>query len=282
MRIALAIICHQRQAELEVALASAAAEVFDEVVVADMASAPALTVPEGVRLVRSERNLGVAGGRNRLVAETTADVVVFMDDDAVLAPGARERVAARFAGDPRLGLVAFRIERPEGIERWEQPFRPGFAIPDAPTPCAYFVGAGHAVRRSAYLEAGGYDERLFYATQEQDLAFKLLRCGWQLEYDPAVRVEHRPSPKGRAPASNLPAMLLHDRLLVTRTHLPAPVAALHSTIWAGLTLRDAARVGGLGHWRRGLGAGLRAPVDRRPLAWRTVREVHRRGGRALY
>jgi GT2 family glycosyltransferase len=280
--LALLIICHDRQAELEHALASVAPQGFDEVIVADMASSTPLHVPEGVRLVRSERNLGVAGGRNLLVGESDADVVVFLDDDAVLAAGAGDRLRERLSAPDAAALVAFRITRPDGEERWEQPFRFGRPVPAAATPCSYFVGAGHAIRRSAFLEVGGYDDRLFYATQELDLSFKLMKAGHELVYDPAIEVEHRPSERGRAPRTNLPAMLLHDRLLVLRAHLPWPAVVPHALAWGALTLRQAVGLRGAGIWWRGLGAGLRAPVVRRPLTVKQSIEVHRRGGRLLY
>lgn len=280
--VGLAIICHQRPAELAVALRSAEGQGFDEILVADMASEPALTVPDGVRPLRSERNLGVSGGRNRLVAESTTDVVVFLDDDAVLGPNVCARVRELFDGPNAPVLVAFRVGRPGGAERWEQPFRLGYAVPDRRAPASYFVGAGHAVRREAYLAVGGYDERLFYATQELDLSFKLLGRGGEILYDPAIEVEHRPSARGRTPPSHLPGMLLHDRLLVVRAHLPCLVAIPHVLAWATITLRDAVRAGGLDVWRRALGAGLRAEVDRHVVSWALVLTVHRRGGRVLF
>jgi GT2 family glycosyltransferase len=279
--IALLLICHQRQQELLTALASAENQGFDEIVVADMGSTVPLTVPAGVRLLRSE-NLGVAGGRNLLAAESTADVCAFVDDDAVLAPDVCARLREHFADPAAADLVAFRIDRPGGMERWEQPFRLGREVPDAPTPCSYFVGAGHAVRRARYLAAGGYDDRLFYSAQELDLSFKLMRDGSTLMYDPRVAVEHRPSTAGRSPSAELPGMLLHDRLLVARAHLPLAAAAVHALAWLGKTGRAAVTGGGLGHWWRALGAGVRRPVRRRPLPWALLRQVHRLGGRVFF
>ena len=81
LTVGLYVICHDRPAELRTALASANG--FDEVIVLDMASTPAVEPLDGVHLLRSDENLWVAGGRNLLAANAAADVLVFLDDDAV-------------------------------------------------------------------------------------------------------------------------------------------------------------------------------------------------------
>jgi hypothetical protein len=49
-----------------------------------------------------------------------------------------------------------------------------------------------------------------------------------------------------------------------------------------MTAREAQAVGGLSRWWRGLGAGLRRPVERRPMSVATMLRTHRLGGRVLY
>ena len=62
----LCILCHDRPDELERAIASA--RDFDEIVVCDMASEPAIPPIPGTVWFRSEANQGVAAGRNALAA----------------------------------------------------------------------------------------------------------------------------------------------------------------------------------------------------------------------
>ena len=79
-----------------------------------------------------------------------------------------------------------------------------------------------------------------------------------------------------------PAAAMHNRLLMARAHLPAPIAAIHAAMWMAMTAREAQAIGGLGAWWRGLGAGLRRPVERRPMSLGTLVRMHRLGGRVLY
>lgn len=280
-RLSLCILCHDRPADLLDALASATG--FDEVVVCDMASTPPLLAPPGVEFLRSDVNLGVARGRNLLAARATGDVIVFLDDDATFAsPTAPEDIRASFERDERTVAVAFRVERADGhVESSEFPFR-GAPRAQPPCECSYFVGCGVAIRRDAFLVAGGFDDRYGYSTEELDLSFSLLRDGGRLRYEPAITVVHRPSPRGRTPAPNIPGLRLRNRLLLVRRHLPMGVAVVHAAAWGLRTLREAWSAHGLREWCVAWRDGITLPVVRRPMSYRVLRRVHARGGRVWW
>jgi hypothetical protein len=279
--LALCVICHERPDELRTALASAPG--FDEVVVLDMASDPPLVPEPGTTWLREETNTGVAAGRNRQAAAATADVLVFLDDDAAfISPAPADAVRACFAGHPGVVGLAFRIVRADGrTVKGEYPFRGHPAAVDTARPCAYFLGGAAAVRRDAFLAAGGFDDRYLYSTEELDLAFALARAGGSFFYEPAVVVEHRPSARGRSLNPEVPALRLRNRLLLVRRYLPVPVAVVHGGTWAARTFVEAARAGRIRPWLRAW-RGLREPVLRTPLDRRTLVELHRLGGRVLW
>jgi GT2 family glycosyltransferase len=281
LRLSLCILCHDRPADLLDALASATG--FDEVVVCDMASTPPLPAPPAVEFLRSEENLGVALGRNLLAGQATGDVIVFLDDDATFASRtAVDDIRAAFGRDESTVAVAFRVERADGhVESSEFPFR-GAPRPLPRCECSYFVGCGVAIRRDAFLAAGGFDDRYGYSTEELDLSFSLLHNGGVLRYEPAITVVHRPSPRGRAPAPNIPALRLRNRLLLARRHLPAGVAVVHAAAWGLRTLREAWSAHGVREWCGAWRDGVTLPVVRRPLSYRELRRVHRHGGRVWW
>jgi glycosyltransferase involved in cell wall biosynthesis len=86
----------------------------DEVIVVDDGSPRPVTVVSDlpVRVVRQE-NAGLASARNRGVAESTGDVVFFLDDDDVYLPGRIERALAHHA---RADLVCCAQGSFEGAE----------------------------------------------------------------------------------------------------------------------------------------------------------------------
>lgn len=59
------------------------------------------------------------------------------------------------------------------------------------------IGCGAAIRRSAFLEAGGYDASFNYYAEEYDLCAKLLLAGHRVAWDASFRVHHRKVSAGR-------------------------------------------------------------------------------------
>src|SRR5258706_15871291 len=86
-------------------------------------------VPAGVTTIWLAENAGVAGGRNAGVLACAGDGGLFLDDDAWYPDAAAlgEHVAARFAGDPMLAALSFRVPDPEGGPGggWHVPRLPG-------------------------------------------------------------------------------------------------------------------------------------------------------------
>ena len=88
------------------------------------------------------------------------------------------------------------------------------------------------VRRAAYQEVGGYDERFFIGGEEETLAVKLVRRGWQLRYAPGVVLHHRPS---LANAGSLRHVGLRNTVVNAWLHRP-----LRSALrWTVFSLADA-------------------------------------------
>jgi GT2 family glycosyltransferase len=279
---ALCVICHDRPVELRAALDSATDDWHQRIVV-DMASTPPLAPTDDAQWLRSDENLGPTGGYNLLAAASTSDFLVFLDDDAVLRTPVLDEVAQMFSNDARLAVVAFKVVRADGsIRKIEQPFRGKVRDPDRARPCAYFLEGACAIRREAFDDVGGYDAAFVYAVEEVDFSFRLARRGWRLQYAPQLVVEHRPSPAGRGLAPLVPALTARNRILVARRYLPWPLAVLHGATWTVFMLSKAIRLGSVSSWWEASRRALTMPVDRDPLPWRTLRQLHRDGGRVAW
>jgi GT2 family glycosyltransferase len=64
---------------------------------------------------------------------------------------------------------------------------------------ATFVGAGHAIRRAAWDDAGGYDARLFFCWEEYDFCLRAIARFWRARYRGDIVVRHKVSPSGASP-----------------------------------------------------------------------------------
>lgn len=151
-----------------------------------------------VALQRLERNMGVAGGRNIASAMGSGRYIVALDSDAVFADRhCLLRAAAYLDANPQLCALSFRIVNfftgENDDTSWDYPGR----RPDEGFAATRFIGAGHAIRRSAFEAAGGYDARLFFCSEEIDLCYRMLNLGGRIEYFPDVTVLHKVSPDHR-------------------------------------------------------------------------------------
>jgi GT2 family glycosyltransferase len=125
--------------------------------------------------------------------------VAFADDDSAWAPGALTRAAAHLDGHPHLGLLAARVLvgatrqlDPACVAMADSPLPPR---DDLPGPAVLgFIACGAVVRRDAFLDAGGFDERYGVGGEEGPLAIELAARGWDLAYMDDVTALHWPSP----------------------------------------------------------------------------------------
>jgi len=142
-----------------------------------------------VRVVRRERNEGAAG-RNAGVeaADPACEWVVMLDDDS-------RPVNTAFLGALKsqpADVLAVQAEiRLGGKARFQQERESG-GLPEV------FIGCGVAVRRAAFLDAGGYDTSFDYYAEEYDLAARLLLRGGRVALDRRFEVVHDKIARGRS------------------------------------------------------------------------------------
>ena len=255
-------------------LRAAGAEV---IVVGNGADPP--PVPPDVTTLGLAENAGVTGGRNAAVAASTGDVVLFLDDDGWYPEPAAlgDHVTERFAADPSLAVLSFRIVDPEGGAgvRAHVP-RLRAADPDRPSEVTTFLGGACAIRRSAYDEAGGLPDRFFFGHEETDLSWRLIGLGYRIEYDPAARMCHPPVANSRHAIWYRTEA--RNRVWLARRNLPWPLAAWYLADWAALTVIRERSATALRAWFAGFADGWRQdPGRRQPMSLRTVWRLTRAG-----
>lgn len=150
-----------------------------------------------VDLVVAPRNLG-AVGRNVGVERLGTPYVAFCDDDTWWAAGSLERAADVLDAHPQVGVLTARIVvEPAGTEDPIVAELRGSPVPTAPglpgPALGSFLAGASVVRRSAFLAAGGFHERLWLGGEEELLAADLATAGWELCYREDLTVHHHPS-----------------------------------------------------------------------------------------
>ena len=178
-----------------------------------------------VEVLRLPANIGAAG-RNAGVEHARTPFIAFSDDDTWWAPGSLARAVEILERHPRLAAVTARVligpgGRPDPVSR-EMAASP-LAAAGLPGPALLGFLAGASVfRRSAFLEAGGYEPRLFIGSEEKLLAYELAARGWSLAYVRELTVHHHPSTARDARARQ--SMLARNELWIAWLRRPLRVA----------------------------------------------------------
>jgi glycosyltransferase involved in cell wall biosynthesis len=167
------------------------------------------------RLVREPR-LGLAFGRIAGVRNSSAPLLVLVDDDNVLAPDYLESVAELFARHAHIGALGGRSipEWEKQPESWIHEFSGCLALRDRDSeqiadrktdsgyPACAPLGAGMAIRRSALEpwlraieQAGdsvttGRRGKLLTSGEDNDIILHALAAGWAVGYFPSLRLTH--------------------------------------------------------------------------------------------
>jgi GT2 family glycosyltransferase len=227
----------------------------------------------GMDVVCMGHNAG-ACARTAGVQRVGTPYVAFADDDSWWAPGALSRAADVLDAVPVLGLVAARVlvgpdESPDPVTE-AQAAGPLPPVPGVPgIPIMGFLACGAIVRRTAYLEVGGFDELLHFVGEEEQLALDLADAGWALAYLDDVVAHHHPADRSPADGRTRRARAARNRLLVTWMRRPPGVAARRTAQAMAAAVADPAVRAGISEATRRLPAALRrrrvvAPaVDRR-------------------
>lgn len=161
------------------------------------------------RVVRSDVNLGFAGGVRRGVEASTGAVVVLLNDDAAAGPGFVEAHLEALAGCPTAAATAGRLMSWDGrchdFVRGAVTFdghafqlgqgRPLSALtpPGSGEPLPFACGGNMAVRRSDWELVGGFDPSLFAYFEDVELGWRLWAAGREVVAAPAAVARHRGS-----------------------------------------------------------------------------------------
>jgi GT2 family glycosyltransferase len=152
-------------------------------------------------LVALDRNYGVPGGRNIGSGLGCGRHIVGLDNDAEFAaPDTLAQFASGLDADPELAAIGCRIvvdaTGEDDLSSWGYP--PALLSRSQETfDAATFVGAGHAIRRAAWKDVGGYDARLFFCWEEYDFCLRAIARYWRVRYRGDIVVRHKVSPERR-------------------------------------------------------------------------------------
>lgn len=263
-RVSALIVSYNTRELLLESVASVVDEPGVETIVLDNASqdespeAVAQRFP-GVRLIRSETNLGFAAGVNRAAAVARGQALLVLNPDARLGPGALDLLLGVLAHQPRAAMVGPALRYPDG--RWQasafyfpgpvQAFLDLFPIDRLmdsrlngrvpisrdrrPVQIDYPLGACMLIRGTAWQAVGPLDEGYFMYLEEIDWCKRARLRGWQVWHQPAAVAVHHGGASTRQQPDAMFAQLWRSRLrYYQRFHGPALNSVVHAVVRLGL------------------------------------------------
>jgi GT2 family glycosyltransferase len=160
-----------------------------------------------VKSVRSESNLGFAGGVHLGVDTASGDVLVFLNDDAAATDGFVEAHLEALASNPRAAASAGRLvswdagrhDFVRGAVTFDcHAFQlgQGFPVDEIGAPATgeelpFACGGNMAIRREDWDSTGGFDPELFAYFEDVDLGWRLWAVGREVVAAPEAVARHR-------------------------------------------------------------------------------------------
>jgi GT2 family glycosyltransferase len=242
-----------------------------------------------VKLIRTDRNLGVAGGNNFGLKTAKGEIRVLINADVEVYPDWLENLARAMLADPTIGLAGAKLLYPDGTiqfagGRIEGPrgytYHIGWHEPDqgqwdSLRDVDFLTGASLAITRQALERIGYEDERFFPIDYEDaDMSYRARGAGFRVVLVPsAVAIHHESSTTGatdlgrvlpleagrlRFVCKHWPASRLRQEFAPAELDFLEEPSPLKDQVlrWAYLkTLRE---VHDLAGWRERLGVGNQA------------------------
>ena len=188
-----------------------------------------------IKVIRSNKNLGFAGGNNLGIKAARGKYLFFINNDTILShqPSAIDHLIHRLESDEKIGMVCPKIRFAWGdnpiqfagytpLSRFTMRNRSiGFGEKDkgqydTPHPTPYAHGAAMMVKREALEKVGIMPECYFLYYEELDWSMMFTRAGYTIWYEPACTIYHKES---QATGQNSPLKvyyLTRNRLLFVK------------------------------------------------------------------
>jgi GT2 family glycosyltransferase len=231
VEMAIIIVSHNARVDVERCLESlhvAPPVTSHAILLVDNASADGTTSSVGerwprVQVLANRENIGFGAANNRGIRESASDLVLLLNGDTIVPPGAIDRLAAELRADRGIGIVGPRLVDERGrpeisfgrmigpfAELWQKTRGRAYAagvpgmdwyvrrLTGRPRDVDWVSGACMLVRRPDLVAAGLFDERFELYCEDVDLCAAIRAAGRRVRFSPASEIVHL---RGRSRAS---------------------------------------------------------------------------------
>ena len=223
--------------------------------------------------MRSDENLGFAGGNNLGIRAASGDCLLLLNNDTEVADDTLHYLCDTLDADPSVGAVCPKIRfwaSPQAIQF--AGYTPltrinvGFGQTDdgrfdTPHDTPYAHGAAMMVRRETVEKAGPMPEEYFLYYEELDWSERIREAGYRIVYDPRATVFHKESATTGRQSPLRSYYLTRNRLLFARRNRRGAARRLSTLYQLGAALPKSVAAALLGGRRDLAAAVLRGGRD---------------------
>ena len=188
-------------------------------------------------VIRSDKNLGFAGGNNLGIKAAHGKYLFFINNDAILPqPSAISHLLTRLESSDQIGMVCPKIRFTWGKQLIQYAgYTPlskitlrnksiGFGEQDngqydTPHPTPYAHGAAMMVKREVIEQVGMMPECYFLYYEELDWSMMIRRTGYEIWYEPACTVFHKESQTTGQQSPLKTYYIIRNRLLFAQRNI---------------------------------------------------------------
>jgi len=176
-----------------------------------------------IQLISLDTNRGTTYSRNKGLDLVQTETVLILDSDAYLSSAALTTLRKRLAAVEDVGIVAPRLEYPDGryqlstdqfptaLQKLKRYFflrsmESSSLHPDSTVD--YAISAVWLLRTKTMKAVGNFDENIFYSPEDVDYCMRVWKAGYQIVYEPS-------------------AIVVHDAQELSRSRIPNKFTFLH-------------------------------------------------------
>jgi len=155
-----------------------------------------------IKLINNSENLGFAHANNQGAKIASGKYLFFLNSDTIIENNILPIIAASFAQDESIGIVAPSLLNPDGT-RQAKAYGPLPTIKyllyknllfkkdnDFPKEIDWVSGAALVIRRNVFNLIGGWDESFFLYLEDVDLCWMVKKGGYKIILDESIGLIH--------------------------------------------------------------------------------------------
>lgn len=149
----------------------------------------------GLEVLRLKRQTGPAAARNLGASHTTSSLILFLDADVVVNHDTLSRIVSAFESDDEVAAIFGSYDDAPAAHGFVSQYRNllhHFVHQQSSSEASTFWAGCGAIRREAFVAAGGFDERKYRRPSIEDieLGHRLRRRGFRILLDKELQVKH--------------------------------------------------------------------------------------------